>query len=533
MALSNDLISQFAKLTKNDNDTKKEDTVYGTVVVHNDTKYVKLDGSELLTPVTSTTEIKDKDRVMVLVKNHSAIVTGNVSTPSASTDTVEKVSDRVSEFYTIVADKADIEDLEAQNARIENLVADNAVIKGELTASKAEISEIRTDNITINEKLTANEAEIKKLKTDKIDASVVESDYATIKNLEATDAKITNLSSTFGDFKQLTTESLNANKASIEDLETKKLNAVDADLKYANIDFTNIGNAAIEHFYAQSGLIKDVVVGDQTITGELVGVTIKGDLIEGNTIVADKLVIKGEDGLYYKLNTNGITTEAEQTDYNSLKGTIIQAKSITAEKIAVDDLVAFDATIGGFNITDTALYSGVKNSPINTTRGIYLDKNGQMAIGDTNNYLRYFKDTDGRYKLEISAGSITISTSNVSIDEEIDNIKNQMDSIKDEVPPLLRIESSNGTVFKNNQVSTVLSAVVYRGNFRITDIFALKENIGVSAYLEWSWKRLDDESFGVISADDPRIGDNGFTFTLSPEDVNTKVTFMCSLITSD
>ena len=143
---------------------------------------------------------------------------------------------------------------------------------------------------------------------------------------------------------------LTAQEAAIKDLDVEKLSAKDADLKYANIDFSNIGKAAMEYFYAQSGLIKDVVVGDATITGQIVGVTISGDRIEGNTIVAEKLVIKGTDGLYYKLNTDGITTEAEQTDYNSLNGQIIKANSITASKIAVDDLIAFDATIGGFNI---------------------------------------------------------------------------------------------------------------------------------------------------------------------------------------
>ena len=76
-----------------------------------------------------------------------------------------------------------------------------------------------------------------------------------------------------------------------------------------------------------------------TITGNLIGVTISGDLIEGNTIVAEKLVIKGDDGLYYKLNTDGVTTESEQTDYNSLNGNVIRAKSVTAEKINVSDLV--------------------------------------------------------------------------------------------------------------------------------------------------------------------------------------------------
>lgn len=82
----------------------------------------------------------------------------------------------------------------------------------------------------------------------------------------------------------------------------------------------------MEKFYSESGLIKNVVVGNQTITGELVGVTIKGDLIEGNTLKADKLVIKGKDGLYYKLNTDGTGVTSEQTDENSLNGTVIQAK---------------------------------------------------------------------------------------------------------------------------------------------------------------------------------------------------------------
>lgn len=94
----------------------------------------------------------------------------------------------------------------------------------------------------------------------------------------------------------------------------------------------------------------------------------------------------------------------------------------------------------------------------------------------------------------------------------------------------LRIESSRGTVFKNDKVSSVLSVVIYQGSKRITDSIALKSTFGGSAYLQWKWMRLDDESFGIISSGDPRFSDNGFRFTLSPDDVDTKVTFMCELI---
>ena len=96
----------------------------------------------------------------------------------------------------------------------------------------------------------------------------------------------------------------------------------------------------------------------------------------------------------------------------------------------------------------------------------------------------------------------------------------------------LRIDSSRGTVFKNNAVSTVLSAVIYRGGVRITDMNTLRSTFGSGAYLQWSWQRLDEKRFGVISASDSRLINDGFSFVLSADDVDTKVTFMCELITN-
>lgn len=232
--------------------------------------------------------------------------------------------------------------------------------------------------------------------------------YATIENLKAMDAEIENLKVDYGEFKKASFEKLEAQDADIKNLNANKLEAKDADIKYANIDFSNIKKAAIEQFYATSGIIKDLVIGDQTVTGELIGVTISGDLIKSNTIVADKIVVKGEDGLYYKLNTDGTTVEKEQTDYNSLNGQVIQAKSVTAEKINVKDLVAFDATIGGITISDNSIYSGVKESALNTTRGFYFGKDGQVAFGDTEKYLRYYFTEDDESVFELYSKNFSI-----------------------------------------------------------------------------------------------------------------------------
>ena len=95
---------------------------------------------------------------------------------------------------------------------------------------------------------------------------------------------------------------------------------------------------------------------------------------------------------------------------------------------------------------------------------------------------------------------------------------------------LLRIDSSRGNVFKNNAVSTVLSVVVFHGSDRITNSTKLKQVYGSSAYLEWKWKRINDSDFKTISSSDSRLSNDGFSFTLSPEDVDTKVVFECSLI---
>jgi hypothetical protein len=362
---------------------------------------------------------------MVSIKNHTAIVTGNVSDPSVNNTNVGKMADELAEFEMIVSYKVTTDDLQAINASLTNLKTISANI-AELNAAYAEIEELEATFAKLDY-VNVKDVEALNASIDHLEATFGEFTGVSTEDLEAINAEITSLRGHTADFTYVSADVLHALKATIDNLEANKLSAEQADLKYANIDFSNIGKAAMEYFYANSGLIENVVVGDGSITGLLVGVTIKGDLIEGETIVADKLVIRGDDGLYYKLNTDGETIEAEQTEYNSINGQIITAKSITATKINVDDLVAFDATIGGFNITSDAIYSGVKESIDNTASGTYLDKEGQFSLGDETNYLRYYKTEDGTYRLEISADSILFGANTKSA---LDDIKALTDRVK-------------------------------------------------------------------------------------------------------
>ena len=452
MGLSSDLISQFVKVTNIDKKTSKESTVYGTTVEYNGSKYVKLDGSELLTPVSTTSDTKAGERVTVMIKDHTAIITGNISSPAARTEDVQENHDKIAEFDNVMAYKVTTENIEAVNATIENLKAKVASYSS-MTAVVADIETLQSKFASLD-KVNAQDVDALNAEIENIKSKFGEFTEISTEDLEAMNADIATLKSYTASFTYVSAERLTAALADIKELDAKKLSAEDAALKYANIDFSNIGKAAIEQFYATSGIIKDLVIGDTSVTGKLVGVTIIGDLIEGGTVKADKLVVLGEDGLYYKLNTNGVTTTAEQTEYNSLNGSVITAKTITAEKVKVDDLVALDATIGGFNITDSAIYSGAKESVTNTTRGIYLDKNGQISFGDADNYIRYYKASDDTYKLEISANSVSIKSGSgsSSLDESLDELNDKVEALKNDV--LTVRQSTEANIEINSQAIT-------------------------------------------------------------------------------
>ena len=180
MDLSNDLISQFVKVTKVET-PKKEKTVYGTIVIKSDGKqYVKIDGSSILepTPIDTTVDAANGDRVIVMIKDHKAVVTGNISSPSARDSVLKKTTAKIDNYDSIVANKVDTELFNAQVTRIDNLVSENVTIKGQLTADEADISSLKADNVTITEKMKAAEADIDSLETNKLDAAIAEITYA-------------------------------------------------------------------------------------------------------------------------------------------------------------------------------------------------------------------------------------------------------------------------------------------------------------------------------------------------------------------
>lgn len=104
MSLSQDIITAFAKITNDNKKDNKETVLYGTTVIQNGSRYVRIDGSNELTPVQSTAVIRSGARVTIMLKDHQAVVTGNLTDPSASSEDLGNVSDKVSktEFELVI-----------------------------------------------------------------------------------------------------------------------------------------------------------------------------------------------------------------------------------------------------------------------------------------------------------------------------------------------------------------------------------------------------------------------------------------------
>ena len=381
MSLSKDLISQFVKATKDTTTVKKESTVYGTVVKYNEKTYVKIDGSDLLTPAETLSSVEEGERVSIMIKDHTATITGNYTAPSASSIKVDGMD------ADLKANTADIKNLVAKNAEIENLVASKATIE-DLRAANAEIdtlksnyAEIETlvaDKASIGD-LEAVNADIKSLKADKADIAHLEANYATIGSLNAVYADVTRLEADKANIKDLeanyaTIESLEANYATISQLESnyatiKQLDAANANItnlqtETANINTALIDKANVSDLAAANAVINDLKVGKADI----------GDLSAANAKIADLEAGKADISV---LEANYATIkqlDAANANITSLQTETANINKALIDKADVSDLNATNANITNLQATKANVSDlNATNANINTLTGNLAD----------------------------------------------------------------------------------------------------------------------------------------------------------------
>jgi hypothetical protein len=349
MSISRDLASKFAKIT-NDNNKQTEETMYGTVVSQGGKLYVNLDGSDTITPIVTTAEIKPGERVAVMIKGHTATVIGNISNPGASTETTGKILDdydvivaKIGDFELIVADKITTKQLEAELAIIDELIAKKATID-ELEAVKATIKDLDVSTLWAElaeiEKAVIGKAEIEDLQATHAKIDILEADLADIETLVGGQLTMDNIQSLI-----LTSSKVTVDNAFIKDAMIDRVSASKLAAGTINTNLIQIGsedgslaiNGSLQQFKDEDGNVRIQIGKDST-----------GDFT---------FVLYGEDGKGQLINQNGITASA------------------IGDGLIVNDMVADNAHISGDKLDISSVITEINGSTttIDSSR-IYLDQ---------------------------------------------------------------------------------------------------------------------------------------------------------------
>ena len=442
MELSAELLSQFTKVTNDETkNTKKESFVYGTTVVHEGRTYVKLDGSELLTPISTTTNTQDGERVTVMIKNHTATITGNISSPSARLVDISDQSDAITELEILIAGKVDTDVFIAEQGRVNDLVADNVSIRQLLTANDIIVKEIQAENVDIGKQLTAHDALIDNLEVTKLDAEVADLTYATISDLEATDADIHNLRATYGDFVELTTQELDAINAAIKDLDANTITVDYLKGNYATITELDVERGRITNLEADIGDVNTLIFGSATgnviqtsfanaVIAQLGNAQIKSAMIE--SVSADKITA-GD------IITNNVRVMSEDGKL-LISDETIQISDETRVRVQIGKDASGDYSINIWDVDGNLMFSegGITDSAIKDA----IIRNDMVS--DTANISAHKLDIDSLFE-EINGSTNTIKSTRVYLDDEGQTLDVAFTTMSTDMNELQNEVSSQGT----------------------------------------------------------------------------------------
>lgn len=260
----------------------------------------------------------------------------NASVIAAHSITADRLDATTVNAMTIEAVRAKINELVAGQITTDQLYVDLAAIaKAQITS--ANIKEANIDWATINN-LTAQIATIAKAEIAKADIAIAQIDGLEAKIAEITIAEIgkaTIHSAQIDDLEATTAEIVNAKIANAE---------IDgAQIKDATIGTAKIKLGAITAALIEAGAIGTAQIADSSITEAKI-VSLNADVITAGTLSVDRLLIKGPNGLFRAINATdeGLTVEelSEEQYQNGMSGTVIVARSITADKIAAKSITA-------------------------------------------------------------------------------------------------------------------------------------------------------------------------------------------------
>lgn len=396
-----------------------------------------------------------------------------------------RIQAEVVDTKLLIAEKADIEDLQATNALFTKVLAEDMTVTN-LTGAKADFGTLLADDFTA-EQITALQVHFDTATAGSVTAEDIAGKTGTFKTLLA------------GSF---TADQISAAAAAFQKATIGALTLSRLDAGYANIDFANVTTESVKNLFVNVGMLENAVISEGQITGTLAGVHVVADVIEANTIVAGDFVVQGADENWYRINPaeSGITQEQLESlnAYDKyVSGEYIVAKSITADQIAVTDLYAFGATIAGLQLESGRIYTAGKTSVGSSAPGIYMDSAGQFNTGDGSNFIASWYDTEEqKWKVAIRADQISFGGGQ-SVMDVITNVAEAYSTLL--YDHTYQKDPDNDNLY-------IFTAHLWEGKTEVTSDYA-------PTYFVWYYKVDPTETYpdGLI----PINGSNNYGYTMT------------------
>ena len=354
MELSAQLLKSFAKIVNQPSkEISKTSTVYGDLKNDKNDFYVKIDGSEEYIPTYTVVNGQTGDRVVCEIRNHSVLVTGNLSSPSATGDDVKQVSDKID---VLEANRITTDYLEAHYAEIDFANINVAHIKQGFMESLLVSQGIIADRV--------------------VGSEVVATNALTGVNIYAND---------------ITAGTLSVDRLVFRGSEQSviyQLNNISGALQAENVDTIN-GEVITPRTITADRIVAKAITATEINVQNLVAT----GLIEANRLTSKNIVV--DDLFATDITAAGSIKSSNYVHTSGIYSTAgvkmsMATGQIISRQFAIDasgntyfagQLSAPTGNIGGFTIGTNSLYSGPDNLGSNK-KGVYIGTDGISSIGD-------------------------------------------------------------------------------------------------------------------------------------------------------
>ena len=456
---------------------------------------------------------------------------------SAGTTAQSQLADyKESNDAAVAAAKKSGDDAAAALADYQGVVTETYAEKTELTEAVNQLSSTMTSNYSaFTDYRTSNDTAVSKAQSDATNAQSTIDSYKASNDQAVADAKAagTTAQDQLGAYKSSNDAAVKDAKKAGTDAQSQ-LGAYKTATDQRLTELKNIADNAIESFYLKGAPTTANAPAKDWTTDAL------------RRQHAGDLYMDTETGYSYRwsgtawvqVKDSDVTKALKEIE--SVKTTYATKSELSATDTELSGKVS-DALTTAKSYTDSSVEQEVtaRNAAIKAQAdSISLDVSRTYTKSET--FSAYQTDADGRIATANSNASTAVSTAKTAASDaataKTDAGKASEDAAaaiaetKDLVT--LRIDSSRGTVFKNSLVSTVLTVRCYKRGQELTTLAALRQAmLDTTARISWYVLREGDTDWVSLADSDHMLSNDGFTLTVTPDDVSVKCTFKAEIVT--